>query len=106
MISARKLVPALSLLTVALANPILVARQTCKPNFQGNPLTIFQEPVNTVFEWTPTGTPSPDHVVITYTSPDTAFAHGEFLVEFTGQSANTYHIKFVSFSPLMSHHLC
>jgi len=92
-----KLVAALSLLTTALANPVHVPRQTqtCKPNFQGRGLTIFQQPQSTVFEWTPENRAG-GHITIRATPPSVALTSDEFLVAFTGQADNTYTIKLIA----------
>jgi hypothetical protein len=96
MFPASKLIAALSILTLALASPILEAR-SCTPNFQGNPLTIYKTIKGDVFEWTPVNAVG-GHITLVHTSASQAFANGEFLVEFTGQPDNAYHLKFVAMS--------
>jgi len=91
MIFTSNLVAALSLVTVAFASPILEAR-SCKPNFQGNPLTIYKTILGDVYEWTPVNAVG-GHITLVNTPADQAFATGEFLTEFTGQPENSYHLK-------------
>jgi hypothetical protein len=95
MIFTSNLVAALSLVTVAFASPILEAR-SCKPNFQGNPLTIYKTILGDVYEWTPVNAVG-GHITLVNTPADQAFATGEFLTEFTGQPENSYHLKHVIF---------
>jgi len=91
MIFTAKLVATLSLLTAALASPI----GTCNPNFQGNQLTIYQPlGFDQELEWTPVNAETQGgHLVLKQTDGNTAFAKGEFLVQFTGKPDNTYNIK-------------
>ena len=101
MFSTSKLIAALSIITVALASPILEAR-SCTPNFQGNPLTIYKTIKGDVFEWTPENAVG-GHITLVHTSQ--AFANPQFLVEFTGQPDNTYHFKSVAILSLTFHAL-
>jgi len=92
MISASKLVlVSLPFLAATLALPT----GTCKPNFQGNKLTIYQPlGFGQELEWTPVNADTQGgHIALQQTTANTAFANGEFLVEFTGQADNSYNIK-------------
>lgn len=95
MIFASKLVAGLAMLTsVALARSILEAR-SCKPNFQGNPLTVYKpipNDVNDVDEWRPVNAVG-GHITLVTTPVAQAFANGEFLVPFTGLADGTYNFK-------------
>lgn len=98
MIFASKLVAGLAMLTsVALARSILEAR-SCKPNFQGNPLTVYKpipNDVNDVDEWRPVNAVG-GHITLVTTPVAQAFANGEFLVPFTGLADGTYNFKSVT----------
>jgi hypothetical protein len=101
---ASKLVAALAIHTVALASPVLVAR-SCKPNFQGNPLTIYQSipsDPNDVLKLTPVVAVG-GHITLANTAVNQAFTMGDFLIEFTGLSDGTYHIKSVPIPSSTSH---
>lgn len=94
-----KLVAALSLLAAALASPILEAR-SCKPNFQGQSITIYKTisgDSSNIYEWTAVDAVG-GHITLVKTPASQA--NGEFLVEFTGLSDNTYHLGFVTISSL------
>jgi hypothetical protein len=94
--ASKLIAAALAFHTIALASPVLEAR-SCKPNFQGNPLTIYQPIIsdgNNVYEWQPVDAVG-GHITLVKTTQNQAFANGEFLVEFTGLADNTYNLKFV-----------
>jgi hypothetical protein len=101
MIFTSKLVAALSLVAGAFASPILEAR-SCKPNFQGNPLTIYKTILGDVYEWTPVNAVG-GHITLVQTPADQAFATGEFLTEFTGAPENSYHLKYVAITSSAFH---
>ncbi|KAF9468813.1 hypothetical protein BDZ94DRAFT_1317400 [Collybia nuda] len=95
MFSSMKVFTTLSLLTFAAANPTLLPR-TCKPNFQGRPLTIYKQPEITdigVYEWTPVNAVG-GHISLVQEFD--SFKKDEFIVEFTGTPTNTYQIKMVA----------
>jgi hypothetical protein len=95
-----KLFSVLAILTIASASPILEAR-SCTPNFQGNPLTIFKTILGDVYQWTPVDAVG-GHITLV---KNPTFTNGEFLVEFSGQPDNTYHLKFVTISSPTYHAL-
>jgi len=82
MLFLSKVIAALYLLTAVLA---------CRPNFQGNKLTIYRGTIFGLLEWRPIS----GHITLVSTPQGVAFAKGEFLVEFTGQPDDTYRIKAV-----------
>lgn len=100
MMFTSKLVAALSLLAAALASPVLEAR-SCKPNFQGQPITIYKTILGDVYEWTPVDAVG-GHITLVKTPASQAFASGEFIVEFTGLADSTYHLKYVTMLLLIS----
>lgn len=82
-----------SFLTLAVANP-LSARATCQPNFQGNAMSIATASPNPSApnaEWTAQSFPGTP--ITLNQQPMTGLKTAEFLVEFTGQPTNNYHIK-------------
>jgi hypothetical protein len=104
MFFTSKVVATLSLLTVTLAKPILSAH-SCKPNFQGNPITIYQPiPGNSdVYEWTPVNA-NGGHITLIQEWEWRAFGSGEFLVLFTGQPDSSYlNFKYAITSSLAFH---
>jgi len=96
MFFTSKLIAILPLLTGTLANPILSAR-SCKPNFQGNPITIYQTIPGSsdVNEWTPVNA-NGGHITLVQEWEWHAFESGEFLIPFTGQPDSSYNFKLVA----------
>jgi hypothetical protein len=90
-----------------LANPILSAR-SCKPNFQGNPITIYQTIPGSsdVYEWTPVNA-NGGHITLVQEWEWHAFESGEFLIPFTGQPDSSYNFKYaITSSPAFRNSHC
>lgn len=83
MIFSVQLFTILALLGLAAANPI--RRRSCTPNFQGNALTVN----TSAAEWN-AGNYQGGQITLTNEGSGNA---NQFLVEFTGQPTNAYHIK-------------
>ncbi|KAF5388173.1 hypothetical protein D9615_000072 [Tricholomella constricta] len=88
----------LSTLALTHASPLLprASASTCTPNFQGRQQTIFVRPPITdigVYEWTPESIFPGAHVTLQQRDVNSAFATGEFLVQFTGQPNGSFHFR-------------
>jgi hypothetical protein len=95
MLSSKLVATTIALFTLATASPVLEARSTCSPNFQGVPLTIFKTITASPFEWELTNAVGGSIGHITLTSTSTPFAESEFFVAESGQPAGSYVFKFV-----------
>jgi hypothetical protein len=82
-----------TLLALGTASP-LVERATCRPNFEGNRLTIYHtSPLyRTVNEWTSSPTWGSSITLQSQPAPP-ALERGEFLVPFSGEPSGTYQFK-------------
>lgn len=80
--------------TMTAASPALVAR-SCTPNFQGQAQTIYAHGNSNanVFEWIPDTIAPGAHITEQDHSATSAFATGEFLVQFSGQPDGSFVFK-------------
>ncbi|KAF9468814.1 hypothetical protein BDZ94DRAFT_1231844 [Collybia nuda] len=85
MISCMHLFTVLALLGATIANPV---RNSCTPNFQGNALKVYTSSA----EWTSYNSDGSQVNLAGFG----AGSANQFLVEFTGQPTNAYHIKLVA----------
>jgi hypothetical protein len=77
----------------------ILSARSCKPNFQGNPITIYQTIPGSsdVYEWTPVNA-NGGHITLVQEWQWHAFESGEFLIPFTGQPDSSYNFKYAIMS--------